>query len=531
MCKPDPVRKGETHINEHKKSGNPAKRKTNTVYLISLIVTFALALWSVVFNESFVKVTSTLFSYLSTNMGWLYLLVIAVFVAFCLILAFGKYGSIRLGPDDSRPEYSTFSWFAMLFCAGMGVGLVFWGVSEPLSHFISPDGMEGGTAEATAFAMKATFMHWGIHPWAIYGILGLSIAYFGFRKGEKNLISSAFIPLIGRKRAEGGIGKAVDVLTIVITVTGISTTLGLSALQINGGLSSLIPGMPTNLKTQIIIIAIVTVAFLCSAISGVNKGIKHLSNFNLILAIALAAFAFAVGPKIQILNNFVSGMGDYISGIVKESLNIHTYSDNSWVINWRVFYWAWWISWAPFVGCFTARISRGRTIREFVLGVLVVPAVASCVWFSVFGSLGINLGINGIIPLETLGELIATPETALFAVLNEYPLGAVLSVMAVLLLCTFFVTSADSGTFVLGMFSSDGQLDPSNVRKVTWGIAISVLAVGLLISGGLKSVQTVSIVIAFPFLFIMLACCWAIVKSLKNETTNFNTNTEDKKKT
>lgn len=486
------------------------------VYIVSVIVTLLVAGWSIVMTDSFVKVSELLYGYLSRDMGWLYLIIIAFFVAFCLFLAFSKYGKVRLGGDDSRPQYNTISWFAMLFCAGMGVGLVFWGVSEPLSHFLSPDGMEGGTPEAADFAIEATFMHWGLHPWAIYGVIGLALAYFSFRRGEKNLISSSFIPIIGREKAEGPLGKFIDIITVFITIMGISTSLGLGALQINGGLSYLTE-VPFSLKTQIIIIAVVTVVFTLSSVSGVDKGIKLLSNFNLVLAIGLAVLAFLVGPKLEIVNSLVDGIGGYLSSIIEESLKIHIYGDNSWIISWRVFYWAWWISWGPFVGCFIARISKGRTIREFVIGVLVVPMLASCVWFAIFGNLGIQLGMDNVFSAAQLSEMVATPETALFTVLNEYPLGTILSVVAILLLFTFFITSADSGTFVLGMFSSDGNLDPSNRRKISWAVIIALLAVGLLISGGLNAIQTISLVIAFPFLFIMLACCWSLLKSLREE--------------
>lgn len=490
--------------------------KRHTVYALSVTLTLVVAAWAILFNESFVAISTYLYDILSNNFGWMYLLVIAGFVLFCVYVAASKYGNIRLGKDDDRPEYSTVSWFAMLFCAGMGIGLVFWGVSEPLSHFLNPDGIAGGTPEAAEFAMKSTFMHWGLHPWAIYGVIGLTIAYFGFRKGEKNLMSSALIPIVGKKSAEGPLGKSIDVMAVFITVMGVSTSLGLGALQINGGLNYL-AGIPFSLKSQIIIILIVTVVFTISSISGVDKGIKILSNTNLILAALLALIAFLVGPKIEIVNSLVNGLGEYFSDIIKESLAIHGYDDNSWIIGWRVFYWAWWISWGPFVGCFIARISKGRTIREFVIGVLLVPTIASCVWFAVFGNMGINLGLKGILPLEKLAEMVATPETALFMVLHEYPLGTLLSVIAILLLFTFFVTSADSGTFVLGMFSSDGQLDPSTFRKVVWAAIISLLATGLLISGGLKAIQTISLVVAFPFLFIMLLCCWAMLKSFKDE--------------
>ena len=494
-----------------------ADSKKHGVYAAALAFTFVLIVWSTAFRGSFVRVTDTLYTFLSEKFGWLYLLVIFAFVAFCLILAFSRYGQKRLGADDATPRYSTVSWFAMLFCAGMGVGLVFWGVAEPLTHFEDPLGVEAGTEAAACFAMQASFMHWGLHPWAIYGILGLSMAYFSFRKGEKLLVSSTLIPVIGRKRAQGVVGKVVDVLTVVITATGISTTLGLSALQINGGISHLFPAVCVDLHTQIVIIVISAAAFIASAVSGVDKGVKTLSNINLALTLVFCTAAFIVGPQLEILNNLVSGMGDYLSGLIRESLHLSAYGGNEWVVNWRIFYWAWWISWAPFVGAFIARISEGRTIREFVLGVLIVPTIASCIWFAVFGSLGIHLGMDGILSHEVLAEAVNTPETALFTVLEQYPLHFPLSVLAMLLLFFFFITSADSGTLVLGIFSSDGQQEPSNLRKIVWGVIISLLAVGLLASGGLTSVQRVSIIMAFPFLFILPCCGCAVVKSLWKE--------------
>lgn len=490
--------------------------KRNYVYPISLIGVILVIVWSIANRDSFISVSNKLYDIIIVNAGWLYLLLIAGFVVFCIALAFSRYGDIRLGKDNEEPEYSTVSWFAMLFCAGMGVGLVFWGVSEPLSHFLFPDNMGGGTPEAFDFAIKSTFMHWGIHPWAIYAVIGLSIAYFSFRKGEKNLISSSFIPIVGRKRVEGMFGNAIDILTVFITVIGIATSLGLGAMQINGGLSYL-TGIGYTLKSQIIIIATVTVFYTMSSVSGVDRGIKILSNFNLILFIGLAVIAFVAGPKVEILNGFVNGMGEYISGIATESLKLHVYEDNSWLQGWRVFYWAWWISWGPFVGSFIARISRGRTIRQFMCGVLFVPLLVSCMWFAIFGVMGIDLAFENVFSLEYLGEIVKTPETALFIVLNEYPLGSVLSVIAIVLLFTFFITSADSGTFVLGIFTSDGAANPTNRRKVIWCVIISFFAIGLLVTGGLKSVQTVSLVVAFPFLFIIAALCWSLFKSLKEE--------------
>ncbi len=501
--------------------------KGNAVFAVSLLVTLLTAAWAICGSSSFMNFASALYGFLSKDMGWLYLLLIGGFVLFCLFLAFSRYGNIKLGADDEEPEYGAVSWFAMLFCAGMGVGLVFWSVSEPLAHFLSPDGIEGGTGEAADFAMQATFMHWGIHPWTIYAICGLAIAYFSYRKGEKNLLSCSFIPIIGRERVRGWMGKTIDIYVVFLTVMGVSSSLGLGALQINGGLSYL-SDVEYSLRVQIVIIVAVTIAFTISSVSGVDKGIKMLSNGNLLLAVFLAAAAFLIGPRVEIVNSFVSGVGSYLSGILEESFKFHLYGDNSWIINWRVFYWAWWISWGPFTGSFIARISRGRTIRQFMIGVLLVPTVFSCIWFAIFGNLGISLAIKRVFSLDALSEMVATPETALFTILNEYPVGAVLSVIAVVLLFTFLITSADSGSFVLGMFTSDGDENPSTKRKVTWCVVISLLAVGFLVTGGLSSVQTISLGIAFPFLFIMLVCCWSLLKCLRKERKTYRNRVERK---
>ena len=493
------------------------EKKNNNVFYVSLALCAIIAVWAVAFNESFTVVSNGIFSFLTVNFGWLYMLAMLFFVVFVIIIACSKYGKIRLGADDSRPEYSTVSWFAMLFGAGMGVGLVFWGISEPISHFMNPiSGIEGGTAEAADFAMKVSFMHWGIHPWANYAIIGLALAYFQFRKNKPGLISSVLEPLLGEKGVQGPIGKLVDILAVFATVAGVVTSLGLGVLQINSGLNYLF-GIPTTLIIQIIIIAVISVIYIWTAVSGVDKGIKMISDANLYIAFALMIFAVIVGPKIEMVNSLINGLGGYLGNIIEDSLAISTYGDNSWTLGWRIFYWAWWIAWAPFVGIFIARISKGRTIKEFIMGVVLAPSIGSIFWFAIFGTLGIDLGVKGVLPAETLAEVAAVPEKGLFVVMQEYPLGMVLSIVALVLLCTFFITSANSGTFVLSMLSSEGALNPPNNKKIMWGLIQSIMAVGLLIAGGLKPLQSISIAAAFPFIFIMIAVCVSLVKALREE--------------
>ena len=492
-------------------------KNTNLVFYISLGMCAVIAIWAVGFHDSFTELSDGIFEFLTVNFGWLYMIAMLFFVFFVVIIAFSKYGKIRLGADDSRPEYSTVSWFAMLFGAGMGVGLVFWGISEPISHYVNPiSGITGETIEAADFAMRASFMHWGIHPWANYAIIGLALAYFQFRKNKPGLISSVLEPLLGEKGVKGPVGKAVDVLAVFATVAGVVTSLGLGVLQINSGLNYLF-GIPTNLIIQIIIIVIVSIIYIWTAVSGVDKGIKMISDANLYIAFLLMVVTILVGPKLEIVKNLLSGLGGYLGNFIEDSMELHTYGDNSWTVAWRIFYWAWWIAWAPFVGIFIARISKGRTIREFILGVVLAPSIGSIVWFSIFGTLGIDLGVKGVLSTEKLAEVAAVPEKGLFVVMQEYPLGMVLSIVALVLLCTFFITSANSGTFVLSMLSSEGALNPPNNKKILWGIIQSVMAVGLLIAGGLKPLQSISIAAAFPFIFIMIAICASLVKSLREE--------------
>ncbi|WMJ76834.1 MULTISPECIES: glycine betaine uptake BCCT transporter [unclassified Sedimentibacter] len=494
---------------------NDINKKNNKVFYISLIFSTSIVLWGIIGQTSFASAANSLLHFLSKYFGWSYLLSMLIFVIFAVALAFSKYGNIKLGADDSKPEYSTASWFAMLFGAGMGIGLVFWGTAEPISHFVKPLGdIAPGSLEASDFAIKTSFMHWGFHPWANYSIIGLALAYFQFRKNKPGLISSIFIPLLGEKRVQGPIGNLIDILAVFATVSGVATSLGLGTLQINSGLNYLF-NIPETPVVQIIIISVITVLFIWTAVTGIDKGIKTLGDINLYLAFGLLSLVIIVGPTLGIINNMTNGLGLYLNDFLKDSLGISAFGDNSWLEGWRIFYWAWWIAWAPFVGSFIARISKGRTIKEFVGGVIVAPALASIVWFSAFGSLGLNLidkvGVEGI------AVMTEAPETALFQVLKYYPLGNILSLVTVALLCTFFITSANSATFVLGMLTSEGNLNPNRNRKVLWGLIQSFLATALLLSGGLQALQTASVAAAFPFIFVMLFAMVSLMKALKTE--------------
>lgn len=492
------------------------QKTDKSVYIISLVLTFLVVLWAMLATDNFSNAADALLGFLTDNFGWSYLLSMLVFVLFALFLAFSKYGAIKLGPDDSRPDFKTSSWFAMLFGAGMGIGLVFWGVAEPISHFVAPPGIEPGTPEAANFAMKASFMHWGFHPWANYSIIGLALAYFQFRKNKPGLISTIFEPLIGERGVNGPLGKFIDILAVIATVAGVATSLGIGTLQINSGLKYLFD-IPENQPVQLIIIAVITVIFIWTAVSGIEKGIKIISDINLYLAFGILVLSILAGPIVKMLNSFINSTGQYFNAFFQDSLMIEAFGDNSWVNGWRIFYWAWWIAWAPFVGTFIARISRGRTIREFVLGVIIAPSVASFVWFAVFGIMGLDLAFTGKATLDDLSAIAAAPETAFFIVIGNYSLGTIISFIALFLLGTFFITSANSATFVLGMFSSEGNLNPVNSKKIIWGLIQALLAAALLIAGGLKPLQTASVAAAFPFIFVMLFACVAMIKALRKE--------------
>ncbi|MGM0713900.1 BCCT family transporter [Brevibacillus parabrevis] len=483
-------------------------------FFISIVIVVLIVLFGAISPELFASAAAQMLKMTTTNFGWFYLIVTFGFLIFCLFLAFSRYGQIPLGGDDDEPEYSLPTWFAMLFSAGMGIGLVFWGVAEPISHYFAPPaGVTGQTTEAAQTALRYAFFHWGLHPWGIYAVIALALAYFQFRKGAKGLISSTFLPLLGDK-VNGPIGKGIDVLSVIATAFGVATSLGLGTLQINGGFTHLF-GVPSNLFVQIAIIVVITVLFLLSATTGLDKGIKYLSNTNLILALALLVLTLVLGPTSFLFDTFTSTLGSYLNNLVSMSLRLTPFTQGTWVANWTLFYWAWWIAWAPFVGMFIARVSKGRTIKEFVICVMLVPSLLSFIWFSVFGGTALHLEI---FDQAQIGQAVQNDiSTALFLALEQLPMGYILAVVATLLVITFFITSADSAIFVLGMLSSDGKLNPSNRVKITWGILQSAIAVVLLLSGGLEGLQTASIVAALPFAVIMVLMCYSLLKALKEE--------------
>lgn len=459
--------------------------KVTRVFYISAVVAILFIVWGIFPNSNLSDVTTKIQTFIVNRFGWFYLLSATGFLLFALYLIFSKYGNIKLGKPGDKPEYSYITWFGMLFSAGMGIGLVFWGAAEPLSHFHEPPFGTAGTAEAAKTALQYSFFHWGLHPWAIYATLALALAYFKFRKQSSGLVSAILEPLFGDKM-KGPWGTLIDFIVVFATVFGVATSLGFGAIQISGGLSYVF-GWDKTITMQFIIILIVTVLYLISAMTGLNKGIKYLSNANIILAILLMAFLLFAGPTNFIMNLFTNTFGSYIQNLPGMSFRMAPFdTEDTWIKDWTIFYWAWWIAWAPFVGTFIARVSRGRTIREFVLGVLLVPTIFGALWFSVFGGSAIHLEFfqdtNMINIVNDLGK-----EAALFAVLAEFPFGTVMSIIAILLISTFFITSADSATFVLGMQTTGGSLYPPNVVKLIWGLIQSGAAAVLLWQGGLEA--------------------------------------------
>ncbi|MGA8942382.1 MAG: BCCT family transporter [Thermoactinomyces sp.] len=491
-------------------------KKFTNVFIISVIISFLFIIWGVLAPDHIARVMTSIQAFLQDKFGWFYLFSTTGFLALCFFLIFSRYGKIRLGKDTDRPEFSNITWFAMLFSAGMGIGLVFWGTAEPLSHLHNPIFGEAGSPEAANVAMRYTFFHWGLHPWGIYSLLALALAYFNFRKGAPGLISYTFYPLL-KEKVKGPLGKTIDIIAVYATVIGVATSLGMGAIQISGGLSFVTP-LENNFITQFVIIVTVTILFILSATSGLNKGIKYLSNLNILLAILLMLFVLLTGPTKFIMNLFTTTLGSYIQELPQMSFYLGPFNRqaNNWIQDWTIFYWAWWIAWAPFVGTFIARISRGRTIREFVIGVLLVPTVFGAFWFSVLGGTGLHMDMSMNIPLFEVMSNRGT-ETALFSMLSQLPLSIIMIMLAVFLISSFFITSADSATFVLGMQSTNGSLNPPNSIKWIWGVIISSFAAILLYSGGLEGLQMASVIVAFPFAFILIGIAFSLIEAFRKE--------------
>ena len=487
----------------------------NSVFVWTLLIAIGVIVFGAVYSSTLGEISGVAMQWVSTNFGWFYILSVVAFIGFCLWISLCKYGKVKLGKDDEKPEFSDFSWYAMLFCGSTGIGLVFWSIAEPLSHYAAPPvGVEAGTMQAIDFSIRTCYLHWGITQWVCFAIVGLGVAYFQFRKGKNAQLSNLLSPLVGEKMTSGWFGKFIDGFSVVVSFAGVATSLGLGVSQICGGLNHLFD-IPKTENTILIIIILITLVFIVSAITGVYKGIRLLSNLNTYLALALLALAFVIGPKTAILNNLTNSVGQHIQYFFKDMFMTNAFGDNDWVMNWRVFYFAWFVAWTPFVGMFVARISKGRTIREFIIGVVIVPTVFTILWLSVFSAIALST-VQGW-SLESVQELIASPETAVFIVFSHYPLSQVVSIMIIVLLGVFFITSADSATYSLSVMTSGGNINPPVYKKVIWGIVVAAIAYILLSAGSLKPLQTISIAATLPFLVVMIAMMPALVKDLRKQ--------------
>jgi choline/carnitine/betaine transport len=490
------------------------------VFGVTAGIAIAFLVWGFVSTSSLATASDRALGWTMTNTGWLFVLTSSGFVVFVVWLALSRFGTIPLGRDDEQPEFRTVSWVAMMFSAGMGIGLMFYGVSEPLTHFVTPPpgtGAEGGPA-AVQHAMATTLFHWTLHPWAIYAVVGLAIAYGVYRKGRLQLISAAFEPLLGR-HAQGGWGKVIDMLAIFATLFGSAASLGLGALQIQSGLQ-IVGGIGEVGNGLLVgIIAVLTVAFVLSAVSGVAKGIQWLSNINMVLALVLAVFVFVLGPTVFILDLVPTSIGSFVQDLpmMAARTGAEGSATSDWLQTWTIFYWAWWLSWTPFVGMFIARISRGRTIRQFVSGVLLVPSLVSLVWFCVFGGAAIDLQKSGT---DIAGAGGGAVESQLFSTLDAFPLATLASVVVMLLVAIFFVSGADAASIVMGTLSERGTQEPSRPTVIFWGVATGAVAAVMLLVGGdeaLTGLQTITIVAALPFVVVMIGLAVSLVKDLRSD--------------
>ncbi|MEU5851600.1 BCCT family transporter [Saccharopolyspora shandongensis] len=497
------------------------------VFGVTAAIMFAVVLWGAVGTDSLSTASKAALNWLLTNTGWGFVLAATAFVIFALYLAFSKFGRIPLGKDGEQPEFRTISWIAMMFSAGMGIGLMFFGVSEPLGHFVTPP---PGTSpaeseEAIKTAMATSLFHWTLHPWAIYAVAGLAIAYSTFRRGRRQTISAVFLPLIGKRNSEGPLGKVIDILALFATLFGSAASLGIGTLQIRSGLESAgwLAKDSAGSTVLVAIIVVLTVCFILSAVSGVEKGIQWLSNINMVLAGVLALFVFVVGPTVFILDLLPTSVGSYISEFGEMASRAGATGGDemqSWLASWTIFYWAWWISWTPFVGMFIARISRGRTIRQFVAGVLLVPSGVSLVWFAIFGGAAIDAQKAGA---NVYGEGSAEAQT--FDVLGTMPWATVTSVLVMVLVAIFFVSGADAASIVMGTLSQRGAIEPSKWVVVFWGAATGAVAAIMLVIGSaggdeekaLDGIQNLTFIGALPFAIVMVFMCVALLKDLRSD--------------
>lgn len=483
------------------------------IFITSSIFIWLIVILCAVFTVSAGQVFNSLNSFITTYFSWWYILCVASLLIFSFFLMCSRYGDIKFGADDEKPEFSFINWISMLFSAGMGIGILFYAVGEPVMHYIDAPVTPGARFGEASHALRTTFFHWGIHAWSIYIVVGAALAYFTYRKGYPMSIRYTLTPLIGRQ-VEGPIGWLVDILAVLGTLFGVATSLGLGVIQINGGLNYLFD-LPMTTTVQLLLIIFVTFFATISVVTGIKKGIKILSQTNVLVAVCFLVFVFLAGPSARLLDLFVQNIGIYIQGLPNLTFYTAARQDNPWMNVWTIFYWGWWIAWAPFVGTFIARISRGRTIREFVFGILFVPTMFTFFGFTVFGETAIHLIEQG--HTEILDAVKTNLPISLFIFLEQLSFSSVTSVLAVLVIFTFFITSSDSGSYVIDMMTSGGALNPPTIQKIYWAFMEGLVAAVLLLVGGLKALQTASINIALPFSFVIVLMAFCLYKSLRQE--------------
>jgi choline/glycine/proline betaine transport protein len=484
------------------------------VFFVSGGAIVALLLYGATMPASAERMFAGLLDGIADTFGWFYILSVGFILLFVTWVMLSRFGTIKLGDDDSKPEFSTGSWFAMLFSAGMGIGILFYGVAEPIMHFSAPPEGEAGTVQAAKDAMKITFFHWGFHAWGIYALMGLSLAYFAFRKGLPLTIRSSLVPLLGERRVNGPIGHFVDVLAVFGTVFGLATSLGLGAMQINAGLNYLF-GVPKSVVVQVVLIAVITGCATASVVSGLDKGVRILSELNMVFAGTLLAFVFIAGPTLFLLRFYADSIGGYLQTFPITTFKSASFTGLDWQKGWTLFYWGWWIAWAPFVGMFIARISKGRTIRQFLAGVLLVPTIISFFWLTVFGGTALHFEMFGA---GGISEAVnANVDTAVFVMLHRLPLSSVSSLLAVVSVTLFFVTSSDSGSLVVDMLTSGGHPNPPTWQRVFWAVTEGAVAAVLLLAGGLKALQAAAIGTGLPFCVVLLVMCVSLYRALDED--------------
>ena len=485
----------------------PFPRVNRPVFIASALLIVGFIIFGSLFGELAGEVFSQLQSFITHRFRWLFIILMNVTVVFSLYIALSRYGDIRLGHQTEHPEYSLLSWFGMLFSAGIGIGLLYWGTAEPLYHFMSPPMGQAETVEAAKQAMSISFLHWGIHAWALYCVVALSLAYFHYRRGLPLSIRSVLYPLIGQK-IYGKWGHVVDTLAVFGTMFGVVTSLGLGAMQINAGFSNVF-GIPNNVPVQLCLIAIITAMATLSVMMGLDKGIKRLSDINIVLTVLLLGFMLLFGPTQFIIDSFIENIGNYVSQLIPLGFWSEAYSNTDWQANWTIFYWAWWVSWSPFVGIFVARISRGRTIREFIFGVLFIPMLLLFFWFTTFGGSAVHMELMGNYGL--IEAVKADYGSAIFKLIEYYPLTKPVTLVIVVMIMLWFVTSSDSASLVIDMLTAGGDTNPPKIQRLFWALSQGVIAAVLLVAGGLSALQAVAIIAGFPFaivVFVMMYCLW-----------------------